>query len=94
MMRNILRTFSLLLLVSIFIFVVSASAQERKGLITGHVTDKQHAILQGARVEVQPARKTTASDNLGQFTVGDLAPGHYTVTISYVGFATFSTEVM
>lgn len=92
-MRHVLRSLALVLSVSLFVFVISASAQERKGFITGHVTDKQHAILQGARVEVQPVGKTAVSDNQGQFTVGDLPAGHYTVTISYVGFATFSSEV-
>ncbi|HEV2986976.1 MAG TPA: TonB-dependent receptor [Candidatus Angelobacter sp.] len=81
-----------LLLANIF-GLVSAQAQERKATISGHITDADHAVLQGARVELQPNGYKTVSDAQGQFTISDLAPGHYTLTISYVGFAPFSTEL-
>ena len=58
----------------------AADAQERKGLITGLVTDSAHAILQGASVELQPTGKKTVSDNTGQFSIADVAPGTYTLT--------------
>jgi len=67
--------------------------QERKGTIAGRVTDANHAVLQGAQVTVQPNRATTASDGQGQFALYGVIPGHYTVTISAVGFAPFSKEV-
>jgi carboxypeptidase family protein len=35
---------------------------------------------------------TVVSDTDGQFTIPDLAPGKYTLTVSYVGFDLFSTE--
>src|SRR5260370_5632838 len=65
--------------------------QERKGTITGRVTDSGHDVLPGARVELQPKGRTVASDTQGQFTISDLAPGEYKITISYVGFSPFST---
>src|SRR5258708_3517085 len=70
-----------------------AGAQERKGTITGHVTDTNRAVLQGARIELQPKGPTAVSDGQGQFTVSGVTPGHYTVSISYVGFAPFSKEI-
>src|SRR5260370_28177424 len=70
-----------------------ATAQERNGTITGRVTDSTHAILQGARVEVQPTGQTTASNAKGDFAITGLAAGHYTVTITYVGFTSFSKDV-
>ncbi|HKE31995.1 MAG TPA: TonB-dependent receptor [Candidatus Angelobacter sp.] len=84
--------FSLSICICIVFWFAAARAQERKGSITGRVTDKEHAILQGARIELRPSGKTAVSDNQGQFTLTDLAPGHYTVTVSYVGFSPFSTE--
>ncbi|HXO38721.1 MAG TPA: carboxypeptidase regulatory-like domain-containing protein [Candidatus Acidoferrum sp.] len=72
---------------------IAAGAQERKGTIFGHVADASHGILQGARVQVQPTGQTTATDSQGQFTISGLPPGKYTVTVSYVGFAPYSTEV-
>ena len=67
--------------------------QERKGTITGRVTDVNHAVLQGARITVQPNRAIAASDGQGKFAIYGVSPGHYTVTISAVGFAPFSQEV-
>jgi TonB-dependent receptor len=81
-----------LLLVNIF-WLVPSQAQERKATISGHITDADHAVLQGARVELQPNGHKTVSDAQGQFTISDLAPGHYTLTVSYVGFAQFSQEL-
>src|SRR5258708_26523237 len=63
-----------------------AGAQERKGTITGHVTDTNRAVLQGARIELQPKGPTAVSDGQGQFTVSGVTPGHYTVSISYAVF--------
>src|SRR5450755_1259978 len=71
----------------------AAGAQERKGTIVGHVADASHSVLQGARVQVQPIGQTTATDSQGQFTISGLPPGKYTVNVSYVGFAPYSTEV-
>lgn len=68
-------------------------AQERRGAITGRVADKQHAVLPGASVELQPGGRKAVSDGQGQFSISDLLPGHYTLTISYVGFQPFSSAV-
>src|SRR5260370_15499594 len=76
-----------------FLSMSSLNAQERKGSIIGHVTDINHDPLVGARVELLPIGVTTTSDAQGQFTFSDLLPGKYTVTVTYVGFKTFSKEV-
>src|SRR5438270_13606297 len=70
-----------------------AVAQDRKGTVSGRVTDGSHSILQGARVQVQPTGQIAATDSQGQFTISGLPAGKYTVTVSYVGFAPYSTEV-
>src|ERR1700724_578136 len=70
-----------------------APAQERKGTINGRVTDVDHRALQGARVELQPTGLTAVTDGQGQFTISDVAPGAYTLTVSYVGFSPFSAPV-
>jgi len=71
----------------------SINAQERKGSITGHATDINNDPLVGARVTLDPLGNTTATDAQGQFTISDVLPNKYTLTISYVGFKTFSKEV-
>src|SRR5215472_16129762 len=86
---------SLLLLLALtcgVLFVTPAAAQERKGTITGHVTDATHAVLRGAQVQLQPSGQTAVSDDQGQFIISGVAPGRYTVTVSAVGFAPFWTN--
>src|SRR5262245_33616031 len=92
--------FSLFILSLFFIALVCglfqatpAAAQEHKGTISGRVTDASHAVLQGARVELKPNGPTAVSDNEGQFTISGVTPGQYTLTVSYMGFASFSKDV-
>src|SRR6267143_4012298 len=73
--------------------IVPVDAQQRSGIVTGVVKDTAQSVLQGARIELQPNGGSVISNGQGQFTFTDLAPGEYTLTISYVGFAPFSTTL-
>ncbi len=75
------------------LFATLALAQSGKGSLSGRVTDKANAVLQGAQVELLPRTGTVTTDELGEFTITNLAPGKYTVQISYVGFEPFTQEV-
>jgi TonB-dependent receptor len=68
-------------------------AQERKGAISGSVTDSSGSVLQGAQIEVQPSVGTIAAGDQGLFYVNALNPGSYTVTVKYVGFSDFTKTV-
>jgi len=68
-------------------------AQTVKGTISGHVVDGSGAVLPGARVGILQRGSFAASNNQGEFTFTDLAPGSYTVTVSYVGFSPFRADV-
>lgn len=81
------------LLLVVLIGGIAASAQERAGTIVGRVMDASHALLQGARIEVEPQGETAVTDGQGRFTVYGLAPGQYTVKVSYLGFAPFLRAV-
>src|SRR5882672_11139334 len=74
--------------------ITSVDAQERRGSLTGHAMDVNQDPLVGARVGLEPVGYTTASDAQGKFSISDLVPNKYTLTISYVGFKTFSREVV
>jgi TonB-dependent receptor len=76
------------------IWLAPAAAQDRKGIVTGLVTDSAHAILQGASLELQPTGKQTVSDNTGQFSITDVPPGTYTLSIAFVGMAPYSKEIV
>ncbi|MCU1317245.1 MAG: TonB-dependent receptor [Candidatus Acidoferrum typicum] len=70
-----------------------ARAQSGKGSIAGRVTDSSSGALIGAQVAVQPKSVNVVSDTQGQFFINDLEPGSYTVTITYVGFQSFTKTV-
>jgi len=72
---------------------IPTAAQEHKGTITGRVRDTNQGGLMGARVSLQPLGRTVVSDDLGQFTISDIAPGTYTLAVLYLGFARYSKEV-
>ncbi|MBY0090740.1 carboxypeptidase regulatory-like domain-containing protein [Priestia aryabhattai] len=71
------------------IFLTSLS-----GLITGTVTDPQGNPITGSNTEIQvfdqngTLLKSLLADNTGMFTVLDLAPGSYELTITAPNFAT------
>src|SRR5712671_1146512 len=81
-----------ILLVNLFC-MNAARAQEARGVISGVVKDSNGGVLVGARVEIQPTGKSAVSDDQGQFRIPDVTPGQYTLTVSYVGFAPFSSSV-
>ena len=70
-----------------------SAAQERKGGISGRVTDNSGGVLQGAQIELQPKNVSLASSGQGEFFINDLEPGNYTLAVTYVGFKAFTTQV-
>jgi TonB-dependent receptor len=70
-----------------------ALAQARKGTITGHLTDASGGVLKGAQVSIEAKGINVVTDVQGEFFINDLDPGSYTLTISYVGFATLTKSV-
>jgi TonB-dependent receptor len=73
--------------------IADPTVQEINGSVNGIVKDTAGAFLQGARVMLEPTATTTASDSLGGYVLPNVKPGTYTVTISYVGFATSVSTV-
>jgi TonB-dependent receptor len=63
-----------------------AFAQAARGTIQGHVTDSSNAVLQGASVTVTPGSAHAVTDVEGDYVIAGVAPGDYTITVSFVGF--------
>ncbi|HWY54399.1 MAG TPA: TonB-dependent receptor [Terriglobales bacterium] len=85
-----------LILVGFMIIVLGltpVNAQQANSRINGLVTDMSGAILPGATVEVEQNGLKAVSDGQGQFTIPNVAPGTYTLKISYVGFSRYETPV-
>lgn len=90
--KSALTVFSAALALSFFL-EISAAGQTGRGAISGRLVDSSGAVLQGARVEVQPGGAAAVTSQQGEFTISGLIPGEYAVTINYVGFATLSDKV-
>jgi TonB-dependent receptor len=81
-----LRILSLLAFTALGI-LSAAYSQSPKAALTGRITDASHAVVQSARVLVVPGNFVVTSNEQGMFTIPDLSPGSYTVTITSAGFA-------
>lgn len=86
-----------LLPLTLFFFYACTSnagfGQSSKGVITGVAKDSAGAVLQGAKVQLQPEVRPVNTNGQGEFTITDVPPGTYRVTVSYVGFASYSGSV-
>ncbi len=80
----------LALLIATFAPIARAQAD---GAIAGTVTDPNGAILQGAQISILRPSLTASTNEQGRFYVNDLAPGTYSLTVTYVGLAAFSKSV-
>ena len=80
---------------AVFIFLLlcsCASAQVTGGTISGKVTDPSSAAVAGATVSILNRAKgetrTATSNETGLYSVPNLTPGNYDVTVSLSGFKT------
>jgi TonB-dependent receptor len=78
---------------TVLLSVAAGSAEERYGTIVGTVQDASHAILPGATVKLEPGTVSAVSNGQGEFTFSGVAPGAYTLTVNYVGFAPSTMNV-
>src|SRR5208337_3026247 len=85
-----MRRLPFLSLMLVLLLAHTGLSQSSKGILTGHVTDKAGAVLQGAQIQLTPSAGTIVSDVQGDFIVPNLAPGSYEVKISFVGFTPFA----
>lgn len=85
--------FSVLCVLSLSAETVADKNSAGNGSVAGTVKDKAGAALQGAQITLQPGAITVSSGAQGNYLIPNITPGSYTVTISYVGFANFSSTV-
>lgn len=79
------------LLVVMFLFAVSVKGQVTTADITGTVADSTGKVVPGATVTITNvgtgATRTTTSNESGEYTITELAPGMYTVTVEAQSFS-------
>ena len=92
-MKRCVRPFTIFFVILALFLPQSTFAQGGKWGITGHVVDSSGSILQGATIELHPTGITVISGQQGVYFFNNLAPGTYTITVTYVGFALFTKVV-
>jgi TonB-dependent receptor len=92
-MRRCFFSFFLTALICAVLCPVPAGAGAATGTISGIVTDRDHDVLPSAPVKLDPGNISVLTNEQGEFSFRDVAPGAYTVTITYVGFAPLTTSV-
>ena len=69
----------------------SAQAQNAQGTIVGHIVDPSGAAVVGAKVTIKEASTgvvhSSVTSSSGDYSVPDLNPGHYSVTVEAPGFS-------
>jgi hypothetical protein len=80
------------LLICVLLLGMPAVAQTTSANLSGTVTDPTGAFLPGATVVAastdQNVRSTQTSDKKGYFSISNLQPGNYVLTVSHEGFRT------
>src|ERR1700675_1920752 len=79
-------------LVLLFFFCLPVSAQVAGGSITGAVTGESGAAMPDVRISVKDVStgiaRTATSNTAGLYSVPDLSPGNFEMTVSASGFTT------
>jgi TonB-dependent receptor len=78
---------------SSLLWISPAAGQEREATVAGTARDSSKSPLQGALVQLDPGGKRAVTDNQGQFRITDVDPGDYTLSVSYVGLASFTQNL-
>jgi len=84
-MRKVYRLFAASLAILLIALAPFSNAQSDKGALSGKVTDTSGSVLQGASVELQPTGAIVATNQQGAYSLKNLAPGTYTITVDYLG---------
>ena len=80
------------------VFALSAAAQTNKGAIVGTVKDPNDALVAKAQVKITSVKtgevRTAETSDDGTFTVTNLEPGNYNVTVEGTGFQAVTFEAV
>lgn len=75
------------LLPLLFILIASSSLIAQTGKIAGTVTDQSGEPLPGVNIQIEGTLKGASTDIDGFYTILNVLPGTYTITATYIGFA-------
>ena len=64
-----------------------------KFTLSGMVTDEEQQPLQGANLVIQVLKRGAASSADGTFIFENIPPGNHTLSVTYVGYESFSRSI-
>src|SRR5215813_9807781 len=74
-----------------FVFILPAYAQVNTADLTGRVTDEQGRVVAGATVtatnRATGAARTVTTDDAGEYTITQLPPGKYNLSVEAKNFS-------
>jgi len=76
-----------------FLLWSNLSLSQGTYVLSGKVTDNLNKPLPGATVALSPGKKSTVTDNDGNFSFINLPAGRFSVEVSFMGFQKFSEIV-
>ena len=83
-------------LLALFCLASAAFAQSDRGTLTGTITDPQGAVIPSAKITAlhgeTGAEYGTVSTPTGNYTIAQLPPGGYSLTVDVTGFTRLSEE--
>lgn len=84
---------STMILIPVFIFAANFLVAGTTGKVAGTVKDKTTGEpLVGANVVLEGTNLGSSTDSDGFYTILNITPGIYTLTVYYVGYATYSLQ--
>ncbi len=90
---SMLRPLQFVTLILMLILPLCISAQDRKGVVSGIVTDSLHKKIAFANVQIRKLSVKTISDRNGKFLLRGIPIGSYLIEISMTGFEKRQKEV-
>src|SRR5260221_14622246 len=81
-----MKSFKYVFILAAVMISISASAQQT-GTIKGKIIEQAtKQPISGVSITVKERQLTVVSDNAGLFSISNIVPGTYSLTISHVGF--------
>lgn len=80
--------------VAILLLLPSVLLAQQTASVNGYVTDSENGeTLIAANVALEGTRKGTSTNTSGYYTLTDIAPGEYTIIVSYIGYQSYAQEI-
>ena len=76
------------------VIITYGIAWSQSSNISGIVADSSNGnVLIGANVIIEGTSLGMATDNAGKYSISNVAPGNYTIKVTYIGYETINKEI-